>query len=102
MEEQLGTFTPLEETPYQLIPLPLPAAVHSAAGERLPASYANFLVINGAVLVPVYGDPADAVAVERIAGAFPDRQVIPVNCLPLIHQYGSLHCATMQLPAGVL
>ena len=102
MEKQLVTFTTLEGHPYHLLPLPLPAPVHSATGERLPASYANFLVINGAVLVPVYDDPADAIALERLAGAFPDRQVIPVNCLPLIQQYGSLHCATMQLPAGVL
>jgi agmatine/peptidylarginine deiminase len=102
MEKQLGTFTTLEGRPYQLLPLPLPAPVHSADGERLPASYANFLIINGAVLVPVYDDPADAVALERLAGVFPGRQVIAINCLPLIHQYGSLHCATMQLPAGIL
>jgi agmatine deiminase len=102
MELQLGNFTTLEGRPYQLIPLPLPAPVHSATGERLPASYANFLIINGAVLVPVYDDPADAIALERLDVAFPDRQVIPVNCLPLIQQYGSLHCATMQLPAGSL
>jgi agmatine deiminase len=102
MEKQLGTFTTLDGSPYQLLPLPLPAPVHSDAGERLPASYANFLIINGAVLVPVYNDPADAIALERLARAFPDRQVIAINCLPLIHQYGSLHCATMQLPAGIL
>jgi agmatine/peptidylarginine deiminase len=102
MEKQLGTFTTLEGRPYHLLPLPLPALVHSATGERLPASYANFLIINGAVLVPVYDDPADVIALERLAGAFPDRQIIPVNCLPLIQQYGSLHCATMQLPAGIL
>ena len=102
MEKQLGTFTTLEGRPYHLLPLPLPAPVHSASGERLPASYANFLIINGAVLVPVYDDPADTIALERLAGAFPDRQIIPVNCLPLIQQYGSLHCATMQLPTGVL
>ena len=102
MEKQLGTFTTLEGRPYQLLPLPLPAPVYTATGERLPASYANFLIINGAVLVPVYDDPADAIAIERLAGAFPDREVMPVNCLPLIQQYGSLHCATMQLPAGIL
>jgi len=102
MEKQLGTFTTLEGRPYNLLPLPLPAPVHSATGERLPASYANFLIINGALLVPVYDDPADTIALERLAGAFPDRQVIPVNCLPLIQQYGSLHCATMQLPAGAV
>jgi agmatine deiminase len=102
MEKQLGTFTTLEGHPYQLLPLPLPAPVHSADGERLPASYANFLIINGAVLVPVYDDPADAIALKRLTGTFPDRQIIAINCLPLIHQYGSLHCATMQLPAGIL
>ncbi len=102
MEKQLGTFRTLEGLPYQLLPLPLPAPVYSATGERLPASYANFLIINGAVLVPVYGDPADGIALERLAGAFAGRRVIPINCLPLIHQYGSLHCATMQLPAGIL
>jgi len=102
MEKQLGTFKTLEGRPYHLLPLPLPAPVHSAAGERLPASYANFLIINDAVLVPVYDDPTDAIALERLAGAFTDRQIIPVNCLPLIQQYGSLHCATMQLPAGIL
>jgi agmatine deiminase len=102
MEKQLGTFTTPEDHPYQLLPLPLPAPVRSAAGERLPASYANFLIINNAVLVPVYDDPADAIAIKRLAGAFPGRQVIAVNCLALIQQYGSLHCATMQLPADIL
>ena len=102
MERELATFTTPDGRPYQLIPLPLPAPVHSDAGERLPASYANFLVINGAVLMPVYNDPADAVATERLAGAFPDRKIVPIDCRPLICQYGSLHCATMQLPAGVL
>jgi agmatine deiminase len=102
MEQELATFTTPDGHPYRLIPLPLPAPIRSTSGERLPASYANFLVINGAVLAPVYGDPADAVALERLAGAFPERQIVPVNCLPLIQQFGSLHCATMQLPAGVL
>ena len=102
MERQLATFTTPKGHAYQLIPLPLPAPIHSDTGERLPASYANFLVINGAVLVPAYGDPADAVATERLAGAFPDRKIVPIDCRPLIHQYGSLHCATMQLPTGVL
>lgn len=102
MERQLATFTTTAGHPYRLIPLPLPGPVHSPAGERLPASYANFLVINGALLVPVYGDPADAVAMERLGAAFPDREILAVNCLPLVHQYGSLHCATMQLPAGAI
>jgi agmatine deiminase len=102
MEAQLRTFRTADGHPYRLVPLPLPAPVRSAAGERLPASYANFLIINGAVLIPVYDDPADAEALERLARAFPDRQPVAINCLPLIDQFGSLHCATLQLPAGVL
>ena len=70
-------------------------------GQRLPASYANFLLINGAVLVPVYDDPADSIACERLAACFPGREVIAVNCLTLIRQYGSLHCLSMQFPQGV-
>ncbi len=102
METQLRSLRRADGEPYQLVPLPLPHPVCSATGERLPASYSNFLVINAATLVPVYGDPADAVALERLATCFPDRQIIPINCLALIQQYGSLHCATMQLPEGFL
>lgn len=102
MEQELQAFRTLTGAPYRLVPLPLPRAVHNAAGQRLPASYANFLVINGAVLLPVYEDPADAIALQRLQDCFPGRDIIPINCLPLIQQFGSLHCATMQLPAGVL
>jgi agmatine deiminase len=82
--------------------LPWPKARYDADGQRLPATYANFLVINGAVLVPTYDDPADDEALSVIATAFPDREIKGINCLPLIWQHGSLHCVTMQLPAGVL
>ena len=102
MERQLGGFRDLRGQPYRLVPLPLPQPIRDAAGKRLPASYANFLVINGAVLVPVYDDPADSLALERLAGCFPDREIVAVDSLPLIQQFGSLHCATMQLPEGVL
>ena len=102
MERELRAFRDREGKPYELVPLPLPRPVLDKTGRRLPASYANFLIINGAVLVPVYADPADAVAVAALAGCFPGRRVEPLNCLPLIQQNGSLHCATMQLPAGVL
>ena len=102
MEQELLGFLTRSGEPYRLVPLPLPQAVHDDNGQRLPASYANFLVINGAVLLPVYNDPADAVARQRLQDCFADRNIIPINCLPLIRQYGSLHCATMQLPAGVL
>jgi agmatine/peptidylarginine deiminase len=102
MERQLQGFRDRHGRPYRLVALPLPRPVLDADGRRLPASYANFLVINGAVLAPVYNDPADSIACERLAACFPGREVIPVNCLTLIREYGSLHCATMQLPEGFL
>jgi agmatine/peptidylarginine deiminase len=71
-------------------------------GRRLAASYANYLVINGAVLVPAYGDPADAAAARVIGAAHPGRETVQVPCRPLIWQNGSLHCVTMQLPQGLL
>jgi len=102
MAQELAAFRTASGTPYRLVPLPLPAPIHDEEGKRLPATYANFLIINDAVLVPTYRDPADAVAIERLGQCFPDRRIVPIDCVPLIHQYGSLHCVTMQLPAGVL
>lgn len=98
MAAQLATFTAHSGTAYRLVPLPIPQPIHSEAGDRLPATYANFLIINGAVLVPIYNDPADAIALERLAGCFPGRDVVGIDCVPLIRQYGSLHCMTMQFP----
>ncbi len=86
--------------PYRLIALPQPAPIHDEHGQRLPAGYANFLITNRAVLVPVYDDPADAIACERLARCFPGRRIEPVDCRPLIRQGGSLHCITMQLAAS--
>ncbi len=102
MEEELRALRAPDGSPYTLVPLPWPEAKHDETGQRLPASYANFLVINEAVLVPTYEDPADAEALTRLQGCFPDRTAIGIGCLPLIQQYGSLHCVTMQLPEGVL
>ncbi len=102
MVEELQNFRTREGQPYRLLPLPWPAARFDAEGGRLPATYANFLVINGAVLVPTYRDPADAAALAVIGEAFPGREIIAIDCLPLIIQHGSLHCVTMQLPKGVL
>ncbi|UCZ57845.1 agmatine deiminase family protein [Desulfurispirillum indicum] len=102
METQLASFTCADGRPYRLLPLPWPAPCHAADGHRLPATYANFLIINGAVLVPVYGDPADALALQVVAAAFPDHEIIGVNCRTLIEQHGSLHCVTMQLPQGAV
>jgi agmatine/peptidylarginine deiminase len=102
MAEELRAFRAADGGPYRLVELPLPAARYDEDGKRLPAGYANFLILNGAVLAPTYGDPLDAVALERLRGCFPQREVIGVPCAILLRQYGSLHCATMQLPAGVL
>jgi agmatine deiminase len=92
----------LKKTDFQLIPLPWPQAKFDETGERLPATYANYLVINGAVLVPTYSDPADSQALETVKKAFPDREIIGIDCSALILQHGSLHCVTMQIPKGVL
>ena len=87
--------------PYRLIPLPDAGGTCDTDGRRLPASYANFLIINGAVLVPTYRHANDGLALRIIADAFPDRAVVDIDCLPIVRQNGSLHCLTMQFPAGL-
>ncbi|MBZ2167782.1 agmatine deiminase family protein [Marinobacter sp. F4216] len=102
MEEELQEFRQSNGQPYRLTPLPWPEPIYDDDGERLPATYANFLIINGAVLLPTYGVSQDEEAINVMASIFPDREIIPIDCLPLIRQHGSLHCITMQLPAGVV
>ena len=98
MEEQLKTFRTLEGTPFHLVKLPMPRPI-LLDGERLPATYANFLVINGAVLCPTYNQPdLDAEALRLIGEAFPDREIVGIDCRSIIKQHGSLHCCTMQYP----
>ena len=87
--------------PYRLFPLPWAKPILDG-GRRLAASYANFLIINGAVLMPGYGDEADSRAQAVLADAFPNREIVVVPCRPLIWQNGSLHCITMQLPQGLV
>lgn len=102
MEEQLKTFRTLQGEPYRLLPLPMPEPI-VVDGERLPATYANFLIINDAVLYPTYGQPEhDGCAGEVLKEAFPERKIIGIDCRALIRQHGSLHCVTMQYPAGVI
>lgn len=99
MEGELKQFTTLNGAPYRLISLPLPEAIYDEDGLRLPATYANFLIGNGFVLVPTYGQPEyDNEALSKITLAFPDRKIIGVDCNALIRQHGSLHCVTMQFP----
>jgi agmatine deiminase len=100
MEKELKTFKKADGTPYNLVPLPMSDAIFDEDGERLPATYANFLIINGAVLVPTYGVKQDEKALEILRGCFPDREIVGLDCRPLIYQHGSLHCVTMQFPEG--
>ncbi len=102
MEAQLKEMTDVNGKPFQLVPLPFPNAIYDENQDRLPATYANFLIINKAIIFPVYGVPQDDEAVKVAQILFPDREIIPVNAVPLIKQHGSIHCISMQFPEGVL
>src|SRR5690606_7666767 len=103
MRAELETFRTPAGKPYTLLALPWPKAQDDpVTGQRLPATYANFTVINGAVLAPSYNDPADAKAKAVLEKAFPGREVVMIDCRPVIRGFGSLHCITMQLPVGVI
>ena len=105
MEEELQALRTMEGKPYRLLKLPLPRPIYDttaishqpSAINRLPATYANYLVINGAVLVPTYAQPdLDQEAMRIIQQAFPDREIVGIDCRAVIKQHGSLHCCTMQ------
>ena len=124
LEEQLKALRTVDGKPYRLLRLPMPdgiyevedpsgvqsdcvavqevqspSGVQEVQGERLPATYANFLVINGAVLVPTYDQPEkDAEGLRVVQQAFPDREMIPIDARTIIRQHGSVHCLTMQVP----
>lgn len=101
MEEQLRTFRTADGKPYRLLRLPMPRPVYDGE-ERLPATYANFLVINGAVIYPTYAQPDNDKEAARVIGeAFPERELIPIDSRTVVLQHGSLHCCTMQFPACV-
>jgi len=102
MERELTAFRTPDGAPYHLVALPLPSACYDDDGARLPATYANFAIVNGAVLAPVYEVPEDGDALALLAQCFPDREVVGVPCRTLISQHGSLHCVTMQIPEGVI
>lgn len=101
MRDQLSTFRTADGLRYRLVPMPFPGVHRDDAGRRLPASYANFLIINGAVLLPAYGVDADTEARTTLQQVFPGREVVLVDCSEIIRQNGSLHCLTMQFPLGV-
>ena len=102
MEQELISFVKADGEPYRLVSLPMADAVYDEDDGRLPATYANFLILNDVVLVPFYGTKKDEIARRQLQQAFPDREVVGVDCAPLIRQHGSLHCITMQLPKGIL
>ena len=98
MKKELLSFTQLNGNKFKIIALPWIKAKYDE-GDRLPATYANFLIINDAVLVPTYDDKNDIKAIEIFKKVFPERDVIGIDCQTLIRQHGSLHCVTMQYPA---
>ena len=101
MESQLQTFLTADGQSYNLIGLPLPDPIYDEDGERLPATYANFLITPKAILMPVYGQPMnDELATQMMRIAFPDHKIVGIDCNALIKQHGSLHCVTMQLHGG--
>ena len=103
MEQQLATFRTLEGKPYRLMKLPMPRPIYDEDGMRLPATYANFLIINGAVLCPTYNQPdLDKQALDQIGQAFPNHEIVGIDCRSIIQQHGSLHCCTMQFPKNTL
>lgn len=101
MEQEVKNLTKSNGEKYNLIPLPMCPEI-CYEGERLPATYANFLIINGAVLLPVYNVKADYEAIRVFESIFPERDIVPIDCSVLIRQHGSLHCVTMQYPKEVL
>jgi len=98
MAAELRELRQADGQPYRLTPLPHTQNAHNDGDGLLPTSYANFLFLNDALLVPQYGDPSDTIACKVLAEACPDHTVIGVDCSALVKQYGSLHCATMNIP----
>jgi agmatine/peptidylarginine deiminase len=101
MADDIAALRTRDGKPYTLHPLPWAQPILDE-GRRLAASYANYLIVDGAVLMPAYGDPADAKAAAVLEKAYPGRDIVQVPCRPLIWQNGSLHCITMQLPQGLV
>ena len=98
LEDQLKTLRTLEGKPYHLLRLPFPEPIYDNE-ERLPATYANFVILNHHVLCPTYAQPErDRLAMQQLQKAFPDRKVIGIDARTVIRQHGSLHCLTMQYP----
>ncbi len=98
MEKQLLSFRTVDGEAYRFIALPMPSAKFNQEGDRLPATYANFLITNGALIYPTYSVDEDKIVYELFKNFFVDKEIIPVECSRLIEEGGSLHCSTMQIP----
>lgn len=102
MRAQLSMFRNAEGEAFNLVELPLPDPVYDENGCRLPATYANYLVTEKTLFMPTYAQPEkDTLAMQTVRIAFPEHKIVGIECLTLIKQHGSLHCATMQLPEGL-
>ena len=98
MEDQLKSLRTCDGKPYQLLRLPFPKAIYEGE-ERLPATYANFVILNHYVLCPTYAQPErDHLAMQQLQKAFPNHKIIGIDARTVIRQHGSLHCLTMQYP----
>lgn len=102
MKHEIEAFTTSEGNKFNLVELPLPSPIYDEEGSRLPATYANYLVTPQAVFMPSYNQPLNDATAKGILEAIFEKEVIPVDCTPLIKQHGSLHCATMQIPIEAL
>ena len=101
MEKELKSLKKINGMPYNLVPLPA-IAIKNSDGQYLPASYANFLITNDTVLVPVYDIGMDAAVMDIFKKCFVNRKIVAINCRTLVQQYGNLHCIAMHLPQGVV
>lgn len=104
MRAQLEMLRTADGNRFNLVELPLPDPVYDPEdGSRLPATYSNYLVLNDTIFMPTYACPEkDILVCHTVKIAFPNHTVVPVDCRTLLRQHGSLHCATMQIPKGIL
>jgi agmatine/peptidylarginine deiminase len=102
MEAELQALRNTENKPYSLVAFPIPSAKIGIEGQRLACTYVNFMIINGAILCPLYDDPMDTLAMTQLQNIFPQHEIIGINALPVVEQCGSFHCLCMQLTQGTL
>lgn len=100
MEHELQALSNIDGQPYRLLPIPLPDPVYDG-NERLAATHLNFMLVNGAAFIPTFGGDSDHHALEQFGKIWPDREIIALNCRPIVWQGGCVHCISMNLPAAL-